>query len=122
MNYLTPKTMKPLTYKITRSYDESTVSSQIEVEGVILFELYGYQWAGHQEMSPDNESFFENWIVSEVSTGCELVSGKTFFQAEEASEWAWKYLGEKGYAMTRFHVERARMKIQEYEMQKVSQG
>ena len=107
--------MRPLTYKITRSYDESTVSSQIEVEGVILFELYGYQWAGHIETDEEGDSFFAQWVVSEVSTGAELVSGKIFLTAEEASEWAWKYLLEKGEAMTRFHVEKARMKLQEYE-------
>jgi hypothetical protein len=107
--------MKPLTYKITRSYDESTVSSQIEVDGVILFELYGYQWAAHPDEQEIDPHAFVTWIVDEVSTGCELVSSKTLLSADDAKEWAWKYLGEKGYAMTRFHVEKARMKLQEYE-------
>lgn len=107
--------MNPLTYNITRGYDEVTVSCQIEVQGRLLFELYGYQWAGHMEATEEGDGNFDQWIVSEVSTGCSLASGKIFFTAEEAKEWAWKYLLDKGEAMVRFHVEEARMKIQEYE-------
>ena len=108
--------MRPLTYKITRSYDESTVSSQIEVEGVILFELYGYQWAAHMDPNEEGDEWdFEHWSVSEVSTGCGLSTGRVFPTAEEAQYWAYSYLLKKGEAMTRFHVEKARMKLQEYE-------
>jgi hypothetical protein len=106
--------MNPLTYTIVRGNRDYPEQFH-KVNGLLLFELFGYQWAAHKEMSPENESFFENWIVSEVSTGFELQSGKIFFCDEEAKEWAWVYLLKKGEGLTRFHVEKARMKIQEYE-------
>lgn len=106
--------MKPITYKITRG--ERGYPEQFhDVKGFVMFELYGYQWAGHMEATEEGDGDFDQWIVSEVSTGCSLASGKIFFTAEEAKEWAWKYLLDKGDAMTRFHVEKARMKIQQYE-------
>lgn len=74
-----------------------------------MFELFGYQWATHQDIPAGN------WIISEVSTGFELESGKFFEDKEEASYWAWAYLLKKGEGLTRLHVEKARMKIQEYE-------
>jgi hypothetical protein len=106
------ESMKQLTYKITQGYSESVVERQ-EVTGTFLFDLFGYQWAAHQE-------YLFNlplgcWIVSEVSTGFELESGKFFKDIDEAKEWAWSYLIKKGEILTRYYVERARMKLQEYE-------
>lgn len=100
--------MNPITYKITRG--ERGYPEQFhDVKGFVMFELYGYQWATHQDIPAGN------WIVSEVSTGFELESGKFFENKEQAWGWAWDYLLKKGEGLTRFHVEKARMKIQEYE-------
>lgn len=100
--------MNPLTYTIVRGQRDYPEQFQ-EVKGFVMFELFGYQWATHQDIPAGN------WIVSEVSTGFELESGKFFEDKEEASYWAWAYLLKKGEGLTRFHVEKARMKIQEYE-------
>ena len=100
--------MKQLTYKITQGYSESVVE-RTEVTGTFLFDLFGYEWAAHQEPP------LGCWIVSEVSTGHELQSGKFFKSIDEAKEWAWRYLIKKGEILTRYYVEHARMKLQEYE-------
>lgn len=114
------QTMKPITYNIVRG--ERGYPAQFhQVNGLLLFDLYGYQWAAHLEMQHELGDF-ACLIVSEVSTGFELESGKIFFEPELAKEWAWKYLIDKGEMMVRFHVERARMKLQEYDLQKMSEG
>lgn len=99
--------MKEITYKISRGENGKLVERE-EVSGLMLFELYGYQWGAHREMSTENESFFENWIISEVSTGFELESGKIFFDKDAAKDWAWKYLIEKGDVIVRYRIEQAR--------------
>lgn len=100
--------MTPLTYRITRG--EHGYPQQFhDVKGFVMFELFGYQWATHQELPGGN------WIVSEVSTGHELESGKFFESKEEAKEWAWDYLIRKGEILTRFYLNKAKMKIQEHE-------
>jgi hypothetical protein len=106
--------MKQLTYKITQGYSESVVE-RTEVTGTFLFDLFGYQWAAHKEVVSEVDGSFENWTVSEVSTGYSIKSGKIFFEIEEAKEWAWSYLIKKGEILTRYYVEHARMKLQEYE-------
>jgi hypothetical protein len=106
--------MKQLTYKITQGYSES-VTERTEVTGTVLFDLYGYQWAAHKEVVSEADGSFDNWIVSEVSTGYSVESGRILFTIEEAKEWAWSYLIKKGEILTRYYVERARMKLQEYE-------
>lgn len=100
--------MKEITYKISIGENGQLVERQ-EVNGFLAFDLFGYQWATHQDIPAGN------WIISEVSTGFELESGKFFEDKEEASYWAWAYLLKKGEGLTRLHVEKARMKIQEYE-------
>jgi len=101
--------MKQLTYKITQGYSES-VTERTEVTGTFLFDLYGYQWAAHEVTQSQG-----GWIISEVSTGFSLESGHIFFTLNEAKEWAWSYLLKKGEILTRYYVEHARMKLQEYE-------
>lgn len=112
--------MKPITYKITTGYKDNVVS-QIEVEGFLAFELYGYQWGIHEERSHEADGSFTEWVVSEISTGhqlnCYLETEK-----EDAAVRAYKYLLNKGEIMVRYHVERARMKLQEYEMQQLQTG
>lgn len=110
-----PKTMNPLTYTIVRGNRDYPEQFQ-EVKGFVMFELYGYQWATHQDIPAGN------WIVSEVSTGFELESGRVFFEVQEAKDWALSYLLYKGEAMVRFHVEKARMKIQQYEHNEANHG
>lgn len=100
--------MKEITYKITRGYSES-VTERTEVTGTFLFDLYGYQWAVHPEPP------LGYLVVSEVSTGFELESGRFFKDAHYASKWAWSYLLKKGEILTRHYVEHARMKLQGYE-------
>lgn len=106
--------MTPLTYTIVRGNRDYPEQFQ-EVKGFVMFELFGYQWAAHLDKQFEKEGDFECWIVSEVSTGFELVSGRVFFEVKEAKDWALSYLLYKGESMVRFHVEKARMKIQEYE-------
>jgi hypothetical protein len=104
--------MKQLTYKITQGYSELP-NSRVEVNGFFLFELFGYQWAAHQEFE-DVLELIPEWVVDEVSTGFELCIPRAS-TLEEAKDKAWKYLLDKGEILTRFHVEKARMKIEQYE-------
>jgi hypothetical protein len=101
--------MKQLTYKITQGYSES-LAERTEVSGTFLFDLFGYQWAAREV--PQSEG---GWIIDEPSTGFSLESGHIFFTLYEARDWAWSYLLKKGEILTRYYVERARMKLQEYE-------
>jgi len=102
--------MKPITYKITVGYSEIP-NSRVEVNGFFLFELFGYEWAAHQE--------FQEWIVEELSTGFELQIPHAP-TLEEAHDRARKYLLEKGEVKTILHIEKARMKLQEYEQETIT--
>jgi len=77
--------MKALTYHITRGEHDSILERE-EVTGILLFELYGYEWAAHKAFTLGGDSFQSSWLISEVSTGFELESGKIFSLIEEAKE------------------------------------
>lgn len=112
--------MKPITYKITRG-DHGLPQQFNEVAGFLAFELYGYQWGIHEERSHKADGSFTEWVVSEISTGHQL-NAYLETEKQDASDRAYTYLLNKGEIMVKYHVERARMKLQEYEMQKVSEG
>lgn len=98
--------MKEITYKISIGENGQLVERQ-EVNGFLAFDLFGYQWAVHL----DNDI----WIVSEVATGFGLLNLDDKFTKEEVADRAKAYLFHKGEVMVIHHVEKARMKIQEYE-------
>jgi len=113
--------MKPVTYKITRG-EHGNPEQFHEVSGFLMFELFGYEWAAHKDVNTECDGIFEHWIVSEVSTGFELVSGKILFNPEQAKEWAWKYLLDKGEPMTRFHLNQAKLKLASHDLQEMREG
>lgn len=61
--------MTEITYKISIGENGQLVDRK-EVTGFLAFELYGYQWAVHQEVDDDHYE----WVVSEVSSGFGLLN------------------------------------------------
>lgn len=110
--------MKEIKYKITKGERDYPEQFQ-EVNGFLLFELFGYQWATHHDV-PEHD--WDCWIVDEVSTGFELESGLLFSTPEKAKEWAYNYLLKKGEHITRFHIEKAKLKLANHDLQKMSEG
>lgn len=99
--------MKEITYKISRGENGKLVERE-EVKGFLAFEMYGYQWGAHEEMIELHDGNFKVWVISEISTGFELESGKIFFERGDALAWAFKYLINKGEAIVRHQVEKAK--------------
>jgi hypothetical protein len=78
-----------------------------ETEGVLAFELFGFQWVAHKEIEFDAEDYeYTIWKVSEVSTGRNIpnLRAPTF---EKAADKARKYLEDLGEENVKEGIRRA---------------
>jgi hypothetical protein len=92
------KNMREIEYQITVQ-DESGLPVTKKVRGYLAFVMFGFAFGVHYEADKTIGSF-DDWVITELSTGMCLTFNSPTFTKEQAIERGVKFLKKKGKKAT----------------------
>ena len=90
--------MREIEYEIT--LDDNGLPAIKYVRGYLAFVMFGFAFGVHYETDGTNWGSFDDWVITELSTGMCLTFNSPTFTKEQAVERGIKFLKEKGEKAT----------------------
>jgi hypothetical protein len=91
--------MRELEYQVTFQ-DEDGLLNTKKVRGYLAFVMFGFAFGVHHETDGTIWGSFDDWVITELSTGMCLTFNSPTFTIEQAIERGVKFLKKKGKKAT----------------------